>query len=205
MGLFRDCPPTRTIRPPRTRIEPTFQNDKSLIDTQSDSLCTSEPTARNVTLQPVRRHTFLRSSSIAFCSASSTTGPTRWSPSRRTRRTRSLLVSTAMRSRKTTARSLFGLISATSADTVCREVGWALFSAAQPKSARRGHRTHRDRPPAPRFLLRRPPGPFLCCPIPLRGFIAPSPRRQPTSAKTITTALMSPQPTSWLSPQTQNQ
>jgi hypothetical protein len=69
----------------------------------------------------------------------------------------------------------------------------------------RGHRTHRDRPPAPRFLLRRPPGPFLCCPIPLRGFIAPSPRRQPTSAKTITTALMSPQPTSWLSPQTHNQ
>ena len=39
MGLFRDCPSTRTIRPPRTRIEPTFQNDKSLIDTQSDSLC----------------------------------------------------------------------------------------------------------------------------------------------------------------------
>ena len=30
----------------------------------------------NVTLQPVRRHTFLRSSSIAFCSASATTGPT---------------------------------------------------------------------------------------------------------------------------------
>ena len=108
------------------------------------------------------------------------------------------------RKRKTTARSLFGLIPATSAGTVCRKVGWALFSAAQSKSARRGHRTHRDRPPAPRFLLRRPPGPFLCCPIPLRGFIAPSPRRQPTSAKTITTALMSPQPTSWLSPQTQN-
>ena len=36
-------PSTRTIRPPRTRIEHTFQNDKSLIDTQSDSLCTSEP------------------------------------------------------------------------------------------------------------------------------------------------------------------
>ena len=99
----------------------------------------------------------------------------------------------------------FRLNLVTSADTVCREVGWALFSAAQPKSARRGHRTHRDRPPAPRFLLRRPPGPFLCFPIPLRGFIAPSPRRQPTSAKTITTALMSPQPTSWLSPQTHNQ
>ena len=69
-------PSTRKHRPPRTPLKPTFQNDKSLIDTQSDSLCTSEPTARNVTLQPVRRHTFLRSSSIAFCSASATTGPT---------------------------------------------------------------------------------------------------------------------------------
>ena len=89
--------------------------------------------------------------------------------------------------------------------TVCRELGWALFSAAQPKSARRGHRMHRARPPAPRFLLRRPPGPCFAFPLPLRGFSAPSPRRQPTSTKTITTALMSPQPTSWLSPQTQNQ
>ena len=64
---------------------------------------------------------------------------------------------------------------------------------------------HRARPPAPRFLLRRPPGPCFAFPLPLRGFSAPSPRRQPTSTKTITTALMSPQPTSWLSPQTQNQ
>ena len=99
----------------------------------------------------------------------------------------------------------FDLFSATSAETVCRELGWALFSAARPKSARRGHRMHRARPPAPRFLLRRPPGPCFAFPLPLRGFSAPSPRRQPTSTKTITTALMSPQPTSWLSPQTQNQ
>ena len=31
-------PSTRKIRPPRTRIETTFQNDKLLIGTQSDSL-----------------------------------------------------------------------------------------------------------------------------------------------------------------------
>ena len=41
--------------------------------------------------------------------------------------------------------------------TVCRELKWALLSAAQPKSAPRGHHTHRTRPPAPRSLPRRPP------------------------------------------------
>ena len=41
--------------------------------------------------------------------------------------------------------------------TVCRELKWALLSAAQPKSAHRGHRTHHARPPAPRSLPRRPP------------------------------------------------
>jgi len=35
--------------------------------------------------------------------------------------------------------------------TVCRKVKLALFSAAQPQSAHRGHHTHRSRPPAPRF------------------------------------------------------
>jgi len=69
-------PSTRKHRPPRTPLKPTFQNDKSLIDTQSDSLCTSEPRGSRPLSQPLRRHTFLRSSSIAFCPASATTGPT---------------------------------------------------------------------------------------------------------------------------------
>ena len=42
--------------------------------------------------------------------------------------------------------------------TVCRKLlKWALLSAAQPKSAHRGHRTHHARPPAPRSLPRLPP------------------------------------------------
>ena len=48
-------------------------------------------------------------------------------------RARSSCTSTALRSRKTQTRPLLALSSATSADTVCRELGWALFSAAQPK------------------------------------------------------------------------
>ena len=100
--------------------------------------------------------------SIAFCSASATTWPTSRPGSRPTSRARSWPPSTASAVENNENSSLFDLFSATSADTVCREVGWALFSAAQPKSARRGHRMHRARPPAPRFLLRRPPGPFFC-------------------------------------------
>ena len=45
--------------------------------------------------------------------------------------------------------------------TVCRELKWALLSAAQPKSAHRGHHTHRAHPPAPRSLPRRPPVIFV--------------------------------------------
>ena len=41
--------------------------------------------------------------------------------------------------------------------TVCRELKWALLSAARPKSAHRGHHTHHARPSAPRSLPRRPP------------------------------------------------
>ena len=63
---------------------------------------------------------------------------------------------------KTTSRPF---LSYPSAGTVCRELEWALFSAARPKSARRGHRMHRARPPAPRFLLRRPPGPCFGFPV----------------------------------------
>ena len=46
--------------------------------------------------------------------------------------------------------------------TICREVRWALLSAAQPQSAHRGHHTHRGRPPVPRFLLCRNPPSFIC-------------------------------------------
>ena len=59
----------------------------------------------------------------------------------------------------------------------------ALFSAAQPKSVHRDHRMHRARPPAPRFLLRRPPVTVPPLAIPTRGFFAQSPRRQLKSAK----------------------
>ena len=54
-------------------------------------------------------------------------------------------------------RSLRGSFLRARRDTVCRELKWALLSAAQPKSAHRGHHTHRARPPAPRSLPRRPP------------------------------------------------
>ena len=46
------------------------------------------------------------------------------------------------------------------------------MSAAQPKSAPRGHHTHRTRPPAPRSLLRRPPVMFLSMAVPRRDFFA---------------------------------
>ena len=45
--------------------------------------------------------------------------------------------------------------------TVGRELKWVLLSAAQPKSAHRGHHTHRARPPAPRSFPRRPPAIFF--------------------------------------------
>ena len=54
-------------------------------------------------------------------------------------------------------RSLRGSFLRARRGTVCRELKWALLSAAQPKSAHRGHHTHRAHPPAPRSLPRRPP------------------------------------------------
>ena len=42
-----------------------------------------------------------------------------------------------------------------------RTLKWALLSAAQPKSAHRGHRTHHARPLAPCFHPRRPPVVFF--------------------------------------------
>ena len=70
-------PSTRKNRPPRTPLKPTFQNDKSLIDTQSASLCPSVQSLPNVSLQVCDEATTARTRSIAFCSSSSTAGPTR--------------------------------------------------------------------------------------------------------------------------------
>jgi len=70
-------PSTRKHRPPRTPLKPTFQNDKSLIDTQSASLCPSVQSLPNVSLQVCDEATTARTRSIAFCSSSSTAGPTR--------------------------------------------------------------------------------------------------------------------------------
>ena len=81
---------------------------------------------------------------------------------------------------------------------VCRELKWALLSAAQPKSAHRGHRTHHARPPAPRSLPRRPPVIFLTMAVPRRGFFAQSQRRQLKSTNTNTTTLMFPLKVTWL-------
>ena len=75
---------------------------------------------------------------------------------------------------------------------LCRELKWALLSAAQPKSAHRGHRTRHARPPAPRSLPRRPPVIFLSTAVPRRDSFTQSQRRQLNSAKTNTTTLMFP-------------
>ena len=83
-------------------------------------------------------------------------------------------------------------------DTAGRELKWALLSAANPKSAHRGHHTHRIRPPAPRSLLRRPPVILLSMAVPRRGFFTQSPRRQLNSAKTNTTTLMFSSKVTWL-------
>jgi hypothetical protein len=60
------------------RINPTASYE-GLCAAAGDAMATvftDQPTAWKITLQPVRRHTFLRSSSIAFCSTSAATGPT---------------------------------------------------------------------------------------------------------------------------------
>ena len=48
-------PSTRKNRPPRTPLKPTFQNDKSLIDTQSASLCPSVQSLPNVSYRCATR------------------------------------------------------------------------------------------------------------------------------------------------------
>ena len=77
-SLSRGCPSTGTIHPRQRASKQLFQKDNSLLDTHSPSvLCLAlQPTARNVTLKPVRRYTLLGSSSIAFCSTGATTRPT---------------------------------------------------------------------------------------------------------------------------------
>ena len=133
-----------------------------------------------------------RTRSIAFCSASATTGPTSQSASRRTTRVSSLRISTASAVEKDKSRSILALFSEpTESPSVGREVKWALLSAAQPQGVYRGHHTYRGRPPAPRSLLRRHPASFLWFLTPLRGFLAPSPRRPPTSAKSRLTTPIS--------------
>ena len=74
----------------------------------------------------------------------------------------------------------------------------ALFSAAQSQCSHRGHHTHRARPPAPRFLLRRPPVIFFSMAVPRRDFCAQSTWRQLKSTKTNTTALIFPVKVRWL-------
>ena len=81
---------------------------------------------------------------------------------------------------------------------VCRELKWALLSAAQPKSAHRGHRTRHARPPAPRSLPRRPPVIFLTMAVPRRDFFAKSQLRQLKSTNTNTTTLMCSLKVTWL-------
>ena len=66
-------PSTRKNRPPRTPLKPTFQNDKSLIDTQSDSLVA--PPNQGVrdlcrALATHIRRRYMRTCSIAFCCSS---------------------------------------------------------------------------------------------------------------------------------------
>ena len=71
-------PSTRKNRPPRTPLKPTFQNDKSLIDTQSDSLCTSEPrgSRRSVAALCDDAHSAQGPARSRFVLRAATTGPT---------------------------------------------------------------------------------------------------------------------------------
>ena len=75
-------PSTRKNRPPRTPLKPTFQNDKSLIDTQSDYLCTSEPRGSRPLSQPLRRTYAAGTCSIAFCCSSTVFTSGSWPASR---------------------------------------------------------------------------------------------------------------------------
>ena len=77
-------------------------------------------------------------------------------------------------------KSLRGCFLRARRDTFCREPARALLSAAQSQCSRRGHHTHRARPPAPRSLLRRPPVIFPPMAVPRRDFFAQSEPAAPT-------------------------
>ena len=191
---FRDFASARAIAPPSARPEPALQWDKSLIETHGASVCPSAAMPLNVSLQVCDEATTAGTRSIAFCSASATTGPTS--------RSASSLKAGNLCKFTTDIDRVSGpegqkeihprLILRAWRVTVCREVEWALFSAAQPQGVHRGHHTHRGRPPAPRSLLCRNPASFLWFRTPLLGFLAPNPRRQPTSAKSRLTTPMWP-------------
>ena len=68
--------------PPRTPLKPTFQNDKSRIDTQSDSFCTSEPRGSLSLSQPLRRTYAAGKCSTAFCCSSTVFTSGSWPASR---------------------------------------------------------------------------------------------------------------------------
>ena len=190
--------PQEPMHPAKTCIELTSQNDNSLTRHSERLVFPVRPKARNVSLQPLRRHPFHRCSSIAFCSTSSTTGPTSSSASRPTCEVSSLRISNSFTTKKHEKISLLDSFLRARRGTVCREVARALFSAARPQSSNHGHSMHRARPPAPRSLLGRPPVTFFSLASPPRGFFAQSPRRQLNSAKPNTTALMFRIKVTWL-------
>ena len=183
-SLSRPRLPQEKNRPPRTPLEPTFQNDKSLIDTQSDSLCTSEPRGSRPLSQPLRRTYAAGACSIAFCCSSTVFTSGSWPASRWTS-----LGKFATRSRVGTTvhhkeRSLLDSQTTSLATTVGREIKRAPFGARHPPSSRRCRPTQTGRLPAPRSLLSRPPVISPTLAIPPRGFFVQSPRRQLKSAKT---------------------
>ena len=87
--------PHKNNSPPENPHRATFQNDKSLIDTQSDSLCTSEPRGSRPLSQPFRRIYAAGTSSIVFCCSSTIFTSGSCPALRRTSRARSLRIPTA--------------------------------------------------------------------------------------------------------------
>ena len=140
------------MHPAKTCIELASQNDNSLTRHSERLVYPVRPTARNVSLQPLRRHPFHRCSSIAFCSTSSTTGPTSSSASRPTCEVSSLRILNSFTTKKHEKISLLDSFLRARRGTVCREVARALFSAARPQSSNHGHSMHRARPLAPSWV-----------------------------------------------------
>ena len=148
-------PSTRTIRPPRTPLEPTFQNDKSLIDTQSDSLCTSEPRGSRTLSQPLRRTYATGKISIAFCCSSTVFTSGSCPASRRVSWASSLRMSTASAVEKDKSIPLCDYKIHPAEAPSPGTVALAFLNAAQPRILRHAHHMSFARPPAPRSLPRR--------------------------------------------------